>query len=262
MAPGLARLREDTFDCVLISHEPPNLDALELLDGLHAGSDDQSVIVLGTASEKQLAALCFEAGADAYVCVHTATTRALVWTVARAIERRRLMAENRRLLQADKHRRELEHEEAHRLLEQQRAIVGPPAQTAATVSEPVHGKLPDELVAHYRELLRTYVIMGSGKLATELERLAGVLVAANISAREAMRLHLQVLEEMIRGLGNRSARHVMNRADMLVLEVLVGLADLQHRQRPSTPTTRRQPWLADFEALATGPGKRLVFVSD
>ena len=123
-AAGLARLRDDTFDSVLISHEPPELDALELLDAVRAGGGgDQSVIVLGSQSEQEMAALCFEAGADAYACVNTATTRALLWMVARAIERRRLLAENRRLLQTERHRRELEQDEAHRLLEQQRAIV-------------------------------------------------------------------------------------------------------------------------------------------
>jgi hypothetical protein len=40
-----------------------------------------------------------------------------------------------------------------------------------------------------------------------------------------MLLHLKVLEELIHGLGSRSARHVMSRADLLVLEVMVHLAE-------------------------------------
>jgi hypothetical protein len=40
-----------------------------------------------------------------------------------------------------------------------------------------------------------------------------------------MQLHVQVLEEMVQGLGSRSSRHVMTRADLLVLEVLVHLAE-------------------------------------
>ena len=38
-------------------------------------------------------------------------------------------------------------------------------------------------------------------------------------------LHLYVLEDMICGLGNRSARHVMNRADLLILEVMMNLSE-------------------------------------
>ena len=225
---GLARLRDDTFDSVLISHEPPDLDALELLDAIRGGGgDDQPVIVLGSQTEQEMAALCFEAGADAYACVDTSTTRALIWMVARAIERRRLLVENRRLSQAEEHRRDLEQDESHRLLEQQRAIA---VTTSASGKNLDLDPLPDQLVAHYRELLRTYVIMGSGNLADEMHLLADLLVAARVTGRRAMQLHVQVLEEMIQGLGSRSARHVMNRADMLVLEMMLDLSEGYRRQ--------------------------------
>ena len=61
-----------------------------------------------------------EADADAYVCVNTTTTRTLIWQVARAMERHELIAENRRLQQTQQHRLQLEHDEATRLLQQQR----------------------------------------------------------------------------------------------------------------------------------------------
>ena len=57
--------------------------------------------------------------------------------------------------------------------------------------------LPVELTAHYRELLRIYVMMGSGNLGDELRRLARLLVAAGVSVRQAARLHLSVVAEMI-----------------------------------------------------------------
>jgi hypothetical protein len=65
--------------------------------------------VLGEPNEQEMAALCYEAGADAYVCLHTATTRALLWIVARAIERVRLLAENRRLEQVKRRQLQSEH---------------------------------------------------------------------------------------------------------------------------------------------------------
>ena len=43
-------------------------------------------------------------------------------------------------------------------------------------------------------------------------------------------VHLQVLEELVRGLGSRSTRHVMNRADLLVLELLLHIADGYHHR--------------------------------
>ncbi len=65
--------------------------------------------------------------------------------------------------------------------------------------------LPAELTAHYRELLRTYVIMSWGDLADELRRLAELLVAAGLTARQTLQLHLDALGELVYGLGTRSA---------------------------------------------------------
>jgi DNA-binding NarL/FixJ family response regulator len=240
---GLARLRDEAFDAVLVSHEPAELDALDLLEGLRTGGTEEPLIVMGAQSEQELAPLCYEVGADAYVCVNATTTRNLIWIVARAVERHRLVRDNRRLAQAEQHRLRLEHEEAQRLLEEQRGLIrdlealqdsgGEPRETGpsahatisrhAAVETPI--ELPEQLGHHYRELLRAYVIMGSGNLASEMSVLAELLVSAGVSARQTLQLHLQVLEELVRGLGSRSARHVMTRADLLVLEVMVHLSE-------------------------------------
>ena len=73
--------------------------------------------------------------------------------------------------------------------------------------------------------MQTYVIMGAGNLDEELHRLSGVLVTTGIGARQFMRIHLSAVEAMVRDLGKRSARHVMNRADMLAIEVLLCLCE-------------------------------------
>jgi DNA-binding NarL/FixJ family response regulator len=240
LTAGVSRLRHELFDAILLSHQPGQLDALEAVEGIRAAHPDVAVVVLGAESEQEMAALCYEVGADAYVCVHTATTRALIWQMARAIERHQLLADNRRLRQIEQHRLQQEHQEVERLLAQQRSLIA----NLATLSDPQrhstgeapHAQtdadqhLPEPLVAHYRELLRTYVIMGSGKLTEELDSLADLLASAGITSQQAMWLHLRVLEELVRGLGNRSARHVMNRADLLVVDVLVHLAE-RYRER-------------------------------
>jgi len=251
-AAGLARLRDEAFDAILVSHEPEELDAIDLVKGYHTGGADEAIIVLGNQSEQEMAAACFEAGADAYVCAHTATTRNLLWVVVRAAQRHQLARENHRLKLAERHRLQREHDEAERLLVEQRALISDleairqhgslgsdrtaenPARVkkgrapAAASSPPAEGPpaaLPKELVQHYRELLRTYVIMGSGNLACELSRLADLLTTAGVSARQTMQLHLHVLEELVRGLGARSTRHVMTRADLLALEMMIHLAE-------------------------------------
>jgi DNA-binding response OmpR family regulator len=251
---GMAQLRSEVFDAILVSHDPQALDAFDLVEGLRAGGTEEPIIVLGAQSEPEMAPFCFEVGADGYCCVGATTVRALIWLVARAIERFQLVRENRRLLQADRQRLDLEHQEAQRLLNQQRSLIAqlqairqeatcgpnhvpPPGIASAGAIDSLHfdaasffATLPPQLVAHYREMLRAYVIMGAGNLSEEMAALASLLATAGVTSRETMQLHLHVLEELVRGLGNRSARHVMNRADLLILEVMVHLAEGYRRQ--------------------------------
>jgi DNA-binding response OmpR family regulator len=266
MAAGLTKLRNEVFDAVLISHEPPSLDALELLDAIRAGAgEDQPLVVLGAQSEQDLSALCFEAGADAYLCVNTTTTRALIWTVARAIERRRLISENRRLNQAQQHRLHVENDEAHRLLAQQRALVmrdhesesETDASNLAEEGSPTRLPLPDPLVGHYREMLRACVIMGSGNLSSEMRRLTELLADARVTAQQALLMHLDVLEEMIQGLGNRSARHVMTRADLLILDLVANLADGYYKRLMNRLYPPRQMVLPGFDEPDKGDAANL-----
>lgn len=263
MPDGLARLRDASFDALLIGHEPGELDALEMVDAVHAGGgDEQAIIVLGDRPEQEMEPLCHEAGGDAYLCVPTSTTRGLIWKLARAVEHRRLVAENRRLQQAQRHRLQREHDEASRLLRQQRSMIADLERLSQTsedddTSDELSDRqlpaipcpdLPAELVAHYRELLRAYVIMGSGNLAEELRRFASSLVGTVSSAEQAMLLHLHVLEQLVEGLGSRSARHVLTRADMLVLEVMLNLAEGYRTRYQQLADPPRQQLLPGFAA--------------
>ena len=261
VAAGLSLLRDEAFDAILVAHEPGTLDAIAFTTALRTSGRDEPLIVLGADPPATLDVHCHEAGADDYCCLAETTVRGLLWKFARATQRFTLTRENRRLLQAERQRLQHEHHEAERLLEQQRALLDDleelsegrrPPTVSLTLSTnsfadeaedadsgidllaygatATDSQLSPDLVAHYRELLRAYVIMGAGNLAAEMTAHATLLVDTNVSARRAMQLHLQVLEELVQGLGNRSARHVMNRADLLALEVMSHLAD-GYRQR-------------------------------
>jgi hypothetical protein len=59
-----------------------------------------------------------------------------------------------------------------------------------------------------------------------------------------MQLHLHVLEELVLGLGARSTRHVMTRADLLALEIMIHLAEnyrQRYQQRAHPPAQRMLP---------------------
>jgi DNA-binding response OmpR family regulator len=264
-AAGLTQLRDEVFDAVLVSHQPGELDGLDFIEGLRAGGNDEPMILLGSEPPEQIDALCYEVGADDYCCVDETTVRGLLWKFARAIERHQLLRENRRLVQAERQRLQQEHHEAERLLDQQRAMIADleslgqdkPATTeqpldhiddylAKSATEKVEApvNLPDSLVTHYRELLRAYVIMGVGNLADEMSTLIELLATSDVSAQQALQLHVSVLEDLVQGLGNRSARHVINRADLLALEVMGHLADgyrLRYFERKNPPQQLQLP---------------------
>ena len=249
-AAGMARLHDEVFDAVLVSHEPQELDALDLIEGYRTSGADEPMIVLGSQSEQEMSALCYEVGADGYVCVHSTTTRNLIWIVARAIQRHQLIRENQHLQHAEQTRLQREHDESTRLIQEQRAVIEQSPQGEASGGAGDGGSrlpllpLPAELIAHYRELLRIYVIMGSGSMSDEMRRLAELLVAAGLTAPQTIQLHLEVVEEMVQGLGARSTRHVMTRADLLVMELLLHLAEgyrLRYQERIHPPLQRLLP---------------------
>lgn len=257
---ALARLRDEVFDVVLIAHDPSELDALEILDAVRTGaSPDQPVIVLGSQPPAEMEAICFESGADAYLTWDATTTRSLIWQIARATERKQLLDENRQLRQATVHQRDVDEAESQRMLDiQHRLADGVSAQSALSttaqavlLSEQTSGwQAPDQLVRHYRELLQAYVIMGAGNLDAELQKLTGVLITTGIGARQFMSIHLLAVEAMVKNLGQRSARHVMNRADMLAIEVLLCLCEgLRERVLDSVcPSQRSEPVLTSNTA--------------
>jgi DNA-binding NarL/FixJ family response regulator len=264
---AMARLREESFHALLVAHDQTEIDALELIEAYRAGGTFEPILVMGDQSEQEMAVRCYEKGADAYVCVNTVTTEQLLWTIGRAILHHQQVRENRRLRLSENQRLQREHEEAEMVLRQQRRLIAalPPEDSSFSTegvsddssllrkevpSRTTTPPLPPSLLNHYRELLRTYVIMGSGNLSEELRRLSELLVLAGVSASEAMAMHLNALEEMLQGLGARSTRHVMTRADLLILEILACFADdyrsrYRQRCRPAI-----QQWLPGFEEFA------------
>ena len=215
---ALARLRDEVFDAIVVHHVPGCFDALDLAEAIRGLGVEEPLVVLGDADSVDLAAQVYEIGGDAYLCAASVSTRTLLWTIGRAMEHRSLARENRRLAQCEQNRLCQEQDDARRLLADQRALVQAARQT------PVR-EAPAELREHYCQLLRTHVIMGAGNLGEEIGALAHMLAGARMTAEEALAVHLDALEELIRGLGNRSARHIMTRADLLALDLLCRLTE-------------------------------------
>jgi hypothetical protein len=255
-AEALGLLRRETVDCVVLAGAGPSLpanDPVTLAAAIRAGGfDGPVVLVTEELGDLQWASAC-RLECEVLVTARQWDSRALVPVIRRALSAAEVMRENRRLGIAHQKRLARERDEAEQLLNHQRQIVrelerspgdsvrgasrragghtaGGFLRSSPGRSLPQRLDLPAEFEGYYHELLRAYVMMGSGNLGCEIAKLAELLAAADISPRDALTLHLEQVERLVRGLGNRSTRHVMARADLLALELSIHLGECYQRR--------------------------------
>lgn len=244
---ALTLLRNDSFDCLLLQLDADTkTNQLVLLNAIRMSGCHEPVVLMLSAPDDQVVLAACESQAEVLVSPALWESPALLGIMKRAMLVHQLNEANHRLL-VDNHRRLVrERDEAERLLNQQRSMVEE-LQTLACpqeINESESARLmeryqnqaesgekldafpiPQEVQDYYHELLRTYVIMGSGSLKDEILQIAELLAAANLPPRHVLEFHLECVEVIVRGLGNRSSRHVMSRADLLALEMMVHLGE-------------------------------------
>jgi CheY-like chemotaxis protein len=257
---ALAFLRDESFDCVLVSDRlhlesrdaatESQLDVLSLVRAIRAsGCDDPIVLITSHLDEERWARLC-EHECEILITSNLWESTAVVPVIKRAFTRVGLLRDNHRMEMADHRRLVRDRDEAESLLTQQRQIIRElealsqgaeqanedqqeislPRDSSDSQVSRTSLPFPEEINGYYQELLRTYVIMGSGNLGNEIAKLAELISTAGLTPRETLQLHLERLETLVRGLGSRSTRHVMARADLLALELMMHLGECYQRQ--------------------------------
>ena len=252
---ALTLLRNDSYDCLLIGIDfESKTKQLELLDAIrNSGCHDPIVLILPMPDDQVVLSGC-EYQAEVLVSTAMWESPALLGVMKRAMLVHQLNEEHHRLL-VDNHRRLVrERDESERLLKQQRSMVKELQAFAcpSSLEESEEGAVLDEeqitvesrqdsdrtlvpleVQDYYHELLRTYVIMGSGSLKDEITQIAELLAIANLTPGQVLEFHLQCVEVIVKGLGNRSSRHVMSRADLLALEIMVHLGECYQKRSNS-----------------------------
>lgn len=249
---ALTLLRDDPFDAVLIAAVSADgrseafVEAATLVRAIRAsGCEDPLVLLAPRISDADWLDLSCEE-CELLQSVHIWDSTALVSVLKRAIFRSEQTRQSRRLAIAQSKRMARERDEAENLLSQQRRIIHDLDSRDVTEPEtnvarqalldcfgrtsPSRMALPPGINSYYQELLRTYVIMGSGNLGAEIAKLADLLAIAGCGPREALSLHLERVEALVGGLGNRSTRHIMARADLLALELMIHLGESYRRR--------------------------------
>ncbi len=224
---ALTAIRDRHLDVVVVAHGQANTEPaavrvdLAAVQVLRTGGYDEPVILVAPYLDEDYWSEACRLDCEVVIAPAPAESSALAPMIVRSIRRAELSRENQRLCVADRRRLSRERDEAEHLLRQQRQMIH-------ELHRETH--LPPELNDYYHELLRTYVIMGSGSLTAEIGKLGEMVAAAGFSPREALDLHLERVETLVHGLGNRSARHVMARADLLALELMMALGEHYHRR--------------------------------
>lgn len=247
---ALSLLRDESFDCLLVcadnaKERQSGTDSLDLIRGIRAGGCDDPVVLVADGADDEMWSAGLDLNVDILVSDRGWDSPALVPCIRRAIDRGRLAHDNYHLAMADRRRMSRERDEADYLLGQQRLILTALERFVAdqsALSSAAHNgdsgtlrtavPLPPEFDQYYQELLRTYVIMGAGDLGPEVAKLGDLLSQANFSPTEVLQFHLERVERLVRGLGNRSTRHVMARADLLALELMIHLGETYFRRIP------------------------------
>ncbi len=245
-AEALTLLRDDPFDAVLIAAVSEGFaEAASLVKAIRAsGCEDPLVLLAPRISDTDWLDLSSEE-CELLQSARMWDSPALVAVLKRAILRSEQTRQSRRLEIAQTKRMARERDETEHLLSQQRRIIDDLDARDATEltnvarqalldcfgrAAPCRTALPSEINSYYQELLRTYVIMGSGNLGGEIAKLADLLAVAGCGPREALSLHLERVESLVGGLGNRSTRHILARADLLALELMIHLGESYRRR--------------------------------
>lgn len=240
-AQALSLLREETFDCLVVYDAGPpagiaprGLAVVPFLQAVAAGGSLEPILVVTQHADDDWLLQLADYECEVLVAAQGWQSPALPVWIGRAVERSHVARENQRLANADRRRHVRDRDETEQMIEQQRQIInaalrstafidGPSAEAASTAA--LAERLPEPVITYYQELLRTYVMMGSGSLTDEIRTLAELFVTAGVSPRAVLRVHLERVESLIRGLGSRSSRHVMVRADILSMELMIQVGE-------------------------------------
>ncbi len=241
---ALERLAEESFDCILVVNSSGELgqrgiDAGGFCTAARAAGNSDALLVWARSAGEELWNATCEAAAELYVGTAPWRTSLLLSLIDRAVQNRSAARENQRRLWAERQRADREREECTELLRHQRQLLN---KSPADHQGSPQGSLPPELPRIYFELLRSHVMTGTTSFAAEISKLARTFALAHLTPRQVLQLHVDQVELLIKGIGQRSARHIIDRANVLCLELLLLLCECFEQENARTWWAwRRQP---------------------
>ncbi len=239
----LQHLRTEHWDCLLISllEEDDRFTRKELacfLASIRESGISTGVLGLTCSLDVELAELFQEYQCDFHEVRSGWFSPAIGVMINRTMQLQSDALEKMKLRNREKQRCRREQEEAEVILAQQRTLLQEIFNDQQKADQPESSAIQTEsadaladdsafapLAPQYEQVLRSFVIMGVGRLEKELFQLASELQQAGSTPRDLLALHLECVEKMVERLGHRSSRHVVQKADRMLLELMVILAE-------------------------------------
>ncbi|MBD3676691.1 MAG: hypothetical protein HUJ26_24525 [Planctomycetaceae bacterium] len=231
---ALTILRREIFDAILmvtdLEQQPEQLQPSiihQFLDAMRtSGHDEPAVLVIDSLEDSLWTELC-QLECDIIISHRSWNAPALVPSLIRSVRRNEIHRSKRHMETQTRKHEHRTHSETQQIIKHLESIIIDRQLFERTGEEP-DSSLPENLQSLYAHLLRTFCMMGEGTLTTELAQLAEILNTANVTATDALKMHITQTRSLVEKLKSKSARHVLVRADLLIIELLVHLGDGFH----------------------------------
>ncbi len=238
LSVALEQLRKQAFDVIVIDRGASDRNAGEVLMAIRANTyEQQPVVVLSERADRDDAADFLMAGATAFLSLRVTTPREFVWQLQAAAAHGRWQREHQQLRAWQQRQIEQEQHEILGLLEEQSTVFGIAARLddEAQASAGTALRHLPELAVSCRDLLQAYVVMGRGHLGREVERFAVELHNSQTPLARVLQAFTQAIQALVRDRGARSSRHVYNRGNLLLFDLLLRWSDLPPRKETHEP---------------------------
>lgn len=230
LSEAASTVRQNRYDCIVIDDVTPatpgagpSVDLSKLPAALRTGGCEDPILVLTDRVDDVWLAEMADADCELLMTRVGWRSPALAPWIRGTIERhnsirelQELSAEGRQLRarETNASQRQLEHRRDLCRRLRGRADLGQLAPAAEALD-----------FTAYSEVLQAILLTDFVRQEGSVKLLAGQLSAAGWSVADVLQMHVDAVAQLLRGLGGRSAGHVLERADLIALELFARLAE-------------------------------------
>ncbi|MCA9792554.1 MAG: response regulator [Candidatus Eremiobacteraeota bacterium] len=193
LSGGIAQLRKNDYDVVLLDLGLPDAQGLETVTGIHQAGFDVPIVVLTAAGEDGLGMLCLQAGAQDFL----KKTELSPDTLKKAIKYASVRRGEAGVLEVN---------------QELSSLTG--------ISQLKKSALADEMAEEYQSYLADHGLSDHGNA----EAVATKLIQKGATADDLILLHVQALKALCKGAPERRLKYLVNRSRHFLLLAMTNFA--------------------------------------